>query len=41
MRAMKKDDQMSSAEYVYYTTKMIKIQSKTPQSERFIMGPHV
>ena len=30
MRAIKKDDQMSSAEYRYYTIKPIKIQEKTP-----------
>ena len=30
MRAIKKDDQMSSAEREYHTIKPIKIQEKTP-----------
>ena len=38
MRAIKKDDQMSSAERRYCTTKTIKIQQETSQTGRFIMG---
>ena len=38
MRVIKKDDQMSSAEYAYYIIKYEFFQQKTPQLGRFIMG---